>query len=97
MWALHVKMANQNLLKMLMMRNCLLGNICCWEIVKSLSRLESNSLTFLQLVKAVKTSAGGATGSMFYFDFSCTMNFPFPFLMEPLDPKPPEEALYLRV
>ena len=46
-------MANQNLLKMLMMRNCLLGNVCCWEIVKSLSRLESNSLTFLQLVKAV--------------------------------------------
>ena len=74
----------------------IIGN-ACREIVKSLSRLESNSLTFLQLVKAVKTSTDGATGSMFYFDFSCTMNFPFPFLMEPLDPKPPEEALYLRV
>ena len=47
-------MATQNLFKMLMMSNSLLGNVCYWEIVKSFSRLESNSLTFLQLVKAGK-------------------------------------------
>ena len=32
------------------MRNSLLSNVCCCEVVKSFSRLESNSLTFLQLV-----------------------------------------------
>ena len=85
MWAWHVKMATQNLLKMLMMRNSLLGNVCYWDIVKSLSRLESNSLTFLQLVKAVKTSTGSATGSIFYFDFARTTNFPFSFLMAPVE------------
>ena len=54
----------------------------CWSC---LSRLESNSLTFLQLVKDVKTLTGGATGSVFYFDFACTTNFPFPFLMAPVE------------
>ena len=43
--------------------------------------MDSNSLTFLQLVKAVKTLTGGATWSIIYFDFACTTNFPFPFLM----------------
>ena len=28
---------------------------------------------------------GGATGSIFYFDFACTTNFPFPFLMAPVE------------
>ena len=54
MWAWHVKMATQNLLKLLVMRNSLLGDVCCCEVVKSFSRLESNSLTFPQLVKAFK-------------------------------------------
>ena len=49
-------MAIQNLL--LLMRNNLLGNVCCCEVVKSFSRLESNSLTILQLVKAFKTLTG---------------------------------------
>ena len=62
----------------------IIGN-ACREIVKSLSRLESNSLTFLQLVKAVKTSTGGATGSIFYFDFAYTTNFPIPFLKAPVE------------
>ena len=35
------------------------------KVVKSFSRLESNSVTFLQLVKTVKTLSGGATGSIF--------------------------------
>ena len=47
-------MATQNLLKLLVMRNSLLGDVCCCEVVKSFSRLESNSLTFPQLVKAFK-------------------------------------------
>ena len=54
----------------------------CWSCF---SRLESNSLTFLQLVKAVKTLTGGATGSIFYFDFACTTNLPFPFIMAPVE------------
>ena len=54
-------------------------------VLKSFSRLDSNSLTFLQLVKAVKTLTSGATGSIFYFDFACTTNFPFPFLMAPVE------------
>ena len=45
-------------------------------VLKSFSRLDSNSLTFLQLVKAVKTLTGGATWSIIYFDFVCTTNFP---------------------
>ena len=55
------------------------------KAMKSFSRLKSNSLTFLQLVKAVKTLTGGATGPVFYFDFACTTNFPFPFLMAPVE------------
>ena len=53
-------------------------------VLKSFSRLDSNSLTFLQLVKAVKTLTGGATWSIIYFDFACTTNFPFLFLMAPV-------------
>ena len=41
------------------------------KVVKSFSRLESNSVTFLQLIEAVKTSTVGATiWSIFYFDFA---------------------------
>ena len=36
--------------------------------MKSFSRLESNSVTFLQLIKVVKTSTVGATGSIFILD-----------------------------
>ena len=53
-------------------------------VLKSFSRLDSNSLTFLQLVKAVKTLTGGATWSIIYFDLVCTTNFPFLFLMAPV-------------
>ena len=47
--------------------------------MESFSGLESDSITFLQLVKAVKTLPGGVTGSIFYFDFACQTNFPVPF------------------
>ena len=36
--------------------------------MKSFSRLESNSVTFLQLIKVVKTSTVVATGSIFILD-----------------------------
>ena len=39
-------------------------------VLKSFSRLVSNSLTFLQLVKAVKTLTGGATIVILNFKFS---------------------------
>ena len=79
-----MKMATQNLLKLLMMRNSLhrTFSIQFLTVLKSFSRLELNSLTFLQLVKAVKTLTGGATWSIIYFDFACTTNFLF--LMVPV-------------
>ena len=75
-----MKMATQTLLKLLMMRNSLLRNVK-YTVLKSFPRLDSNGLTFLQLIKAVKTLTGGATWSIIYFDFACTTNFPFLFLM----------------
>ena len=78
-----MKMATQTLLKLLMMRNSLLRNVK-YTVLKSFPRLDSNSLSFLQLIKAVKTMTGGATWSIIHFDFACTTNFPFLFLMAPV-------------
>ena len=49
-----MKMATQNLLKFTRQRI-----VYSFLVVKSFSRLESNSLTILQLVKAFKTLTGG--------------------------------------
>ena len=77
-----MKMATQNLSKLLMMRNSLLltFSIQFLTVLKSFSRLDSNSLTFLQLVKAVKTLTGGATWSIIYFDLCMYNEFSFSFL-----------------
>ena len=64
MWAWHVKMAYQNLLRLLMMINSFSLLRKFLTVLKSFSRLESNSLIFQQLVKAVKTLTVGATWSI---------------------------------
>ena len=51
----------------------------CLVMSLQFSGLENDCVTFLQLVKAVKLLAGGATERIFYLDFACRTEFSSPF------------------